>query len=95
MYSDIVELSPVGTSQVPIMGISPIQRKFKKNGHWVFNQPWYVRVRDKNIKTITMRISTETGEEFFYPRRCGHLSPQLSPATNFGLGLYKKLRIKV
>ena len=36
---------------------------FQKNGHWAFNPPLYVRVIEKNIRTITMKISTETGEE--------------------------------
>ena len=64
VYSDIVELSPVSNSQVPIMGFLPIKSNFQENGHWVFNPTLYVRVREKNIRTITMKISTETGEEF-------------------------------
>ena len=64
MYSDIVELAPVGNSQVQIMGFLPIKSNFQENGHWVFNPPLYVRVVEKNIRTITMKISTETGEEF-------------------------------
>ena len=64
VYSDIVELSRVGKSQVPIMGFLPIKSNFQENGHWVFNPPLYVRVREKNIRTITIKISTETGEEF-------------------------------
>ena len=64
VYSDIVELSPVGNSQVPIMGFLPIISKFQEIGHWVFNPPMYVRVREKNIRTITIKISTESGEEF-------------------------------
>ena len=64
MYSDIVELSPVGNSQVPIMGFLPIKSKFQESGHWVFKPPMYVRVREKNIRTITKNISTETGKVF-------------------------------
>ena len=64
VYSDIVEQSPVGNSQVPIMGGFPIKSNFKENGHWVFNPPLYVRVREKNIRTIIMKISTEINEEF-------------------------------
>ena len=63
VYSDIVELSPVGNIQVPIMGFLPIKRNFQKYSHWVFNPPLYVRVREHNIRTITMKISTETGED--------------------------------
>ena len=64
VYSNINELSPVGNSQVPIMGFIPIKRKFQESGHLVFNPSKYVRVREKNICTITIKISTETGEEF-------------------------------
>ena len=64
VYSDIVELSPVGNSQIPIMGFVPIKSNFQKSDHWVINPPLYVSIRKKNISTITMKISTETGEEF-------------------------------
>ena len=64
VYSDIVELSPVGNSQVPIIGFLPIKSSFQETGHWVFNTPLYVRVKEKNITTITIKICTETGEEF-------------------------------
>ena len=46
------------------MGFLPIKSNFQEKGYWVFNQPLYIRVREKNIRTITMKISTETGEEF-------------------------------
>ena len=64
VYSDIVELFPVGNSQVPIMGFLPIRSSFQETGHSVFNPPLYVRVKEKNITTITIKICTETGEEF-------------------------------
>ena len=46
------------------MGLLQIQSNFQENGHWVFNPPLYVKVREKNNGTITIKISTETGEEF-------------------------------
>ena len=64
VYSDIVELSLVGNCQVPIMGFLPIKSKFQERGRCVFNPPIYVKVRDKNIRTITMKITTKTDEEF-------------------------------
>ena len=64
VYSDIVELSPVGNSQVPIMCFLPIKSNFQKNDHWVFNLPLYVKVREKNIRTITTKILAETGKSF-------------------------------
>ena len=47
------------------MGFLPIKSNFQESGHWVFNPPMYVRVMENNIRTITIKISTETGEEFF------------------------------
>ena len=64
VYSDIVELSPVGNSQVLIISFLPIKSRFQENGHFLFNPPLYVRVREKNTNTITIKISTETGDEF-------------------------------
>ena len=64
VYSDIVELSPVGYSQIPIMIFLPIHSNFQENGHWVFNPPLYISVRKKNIRTIIMNILTGPGEEF-------------------------------
>ena len=61
VYSYIVELSPVRNNQVPIMGFLPIKSNFQENGHLVFNQPLYVRIREKNKRTITIIILTETG----------------------------------
>ena len=64
IYSDIVEQSPVGNSQVPIIGFSLIKPNFQETGHWVFYPQLYVKVRTKNITSITINISTETGEDF-------------------------------
>ena len=66
VYSDIVELSPVGNSQVPIMVFFPIKSRFQENGDRVFNPALYVRVKEKNMNTITIKISTETGDEFSF-----------------------------
>lgn len=31
---------------------------FQKNGHWAFNPPLYVRVKEKNINIIKIKIRT-------------------------------------
>ena len=64
VYSNIVELFLVGNNQVPIMGFLPIRSSFQETDHWVFNPPLYVKVKEKNITTITIKLCTETGEEF-------------------------------
>ena len=65
VFSDIVELSHVGNSQIPIMGFLPITTHFQENGHLVFNPPLYVKVKDKIINSITIKICTGTAENFF------------------------------
>ena len=64
VYSDIVELPHIGNSQIPIMGFLPITTHFQENGDWVFNPPLYVKVKDKIINSITIKIFTGTGENF-------------------------------
>ena len=43
----------------------------------------------KNIKTITIKIFTEIGNELVI-KNCRHLSPQLLPLKSFSLNLYIK-----
>ena len=64
VYSDIVELSLVGDTQAPILGSLPIQSKFGDQAYWSFNPPYYVRLREKNISTITIQLCDDTGELF-------------------------------
>ena len=73
MYSDIVELSHVGNSQIQIMGFFPITTHFQKNGHWVFNPPLYVKVKEKIINRIIIKICTGIGENFSIEERRAHL----------------------
>ena len=64
VYSDIVELSWVGNSQVLIMGFLSITSKFQEIGHWILIFPMYVKVKEKNYKTIIIKINTVTEKEF-------------------------------
>ena len=64
VYSDIVELSHVCNSQIPIIGFLPIITHFQENEHWEFNPPLYVKVKGKIINRITIKICTGTGENF-------------------------------
>ena len=45
--SEIVELSLVRNSQIPIIGFLSITSKYQESGHWVFNPFLYIRVKDK------------------------------------------------
>ena len=60
VYSDIVELSLVGDTQAPLLGSLPIQSKFGDQAYWSFNPPYYVRLRDKHITTITIQLCDDT-----------------------------------
>ena len=64
VYSDIVKLSHVGNCQIPIIRFLSITTHFQENGHWVFNLPLYLKVKEKIINRITIKISTGTGENF-------------------------------
>ena len=57
VYLDIVELSHVCNSQIPIMGFLSVTIHFQENGHWVFNPPLYVKVKDKIINSITIKFA--------------------------------------
>ena len=64
VYSNIVELSLVGDTQSPLLGFLPIQSKFGDQAYWSFNPPYYVRLREKHITTITIQLCDDTGEAF-------------------------------
>ena len=55
VYTDIVKLSLVCNSQVPIISFLPIS-SFQEIGHWVFNPLLYGRVKEKILNTITIKI---------------------------------------
>ena len=64
VYSDIVELSLIGDTQAASLGFLPIQSKFGDQAYWSFNPPYYVRLREKHITTITIQLCDDTGKEF-------------------------------
>ena len=64
VYSDIVELSLVGDTQAALLGSLPIQSQFGEQAYWSFNPPYYVRLREKHITTITIQLCDDTGEAF-------------------------------
>ena len=62
VYTDIIETVLVGNSQVPMLGYFPIQSKWGDEAYWNFNPPYYVRVKDNNIRTIAIRLCDKTGD---------------------------------
>ena len=64
IYTDIIELSAVGTIQGPFLGYVPIQSKFDELGYWNFTPPYDIKVKEHSITNITIKICTDTGENF-------------------------------
>ena len=64
VYTDIIELSAVGDVQAPFLGYVPIQSKFDEMGYWNFNPPYYIKVKEHSISNITIKICTDSGENF-------------------------------
>ena len=64
VYTDIIELSAVGDIQAPFLGYVSIQSKFDEMGYWNFNPPYYIKVKEHSVSNITIKICTETGENF-------------------------------
>ena len=64
VYSDIVEISPVSNSQVPIMSILPIKSNYQENGHWLFNPFLYVKVREKISDLSQLKFTPKLVKNF-------------------------------
>ena len=62
VYTYFVDTVLVGNSQVPMLGYFPIQSKWGDQAYWNFNPPYYMRVKDSNIRTIAIRLCDKTGE---------------------------------
>ena len=64
VYSDIVELSLVGDTQVLLLGFFPIKSQFGDRAYWSFNPPYYIRLREWQVTTITIQLCDKTCEAF-------------------------------
>ena len=64
VYIDIIELSAVGDIQAPFSEYILIQSKFDKMGYWNFTTQYYIIVIEHFVSNITIKICTDTGENF-------------------------------
>ena len=64
VYTDMIELSAVGDIQAPFLKYVSIQNKFDEMGHWNFNPPYNIKVKEHSVSNITIKICTDTGEDF-------------------------------
>ena len=60
--TDLVEYQLVGNTQVPLMGVFPIQGEHGKQLYWSFNPPYYIPVTKYLVPDIEILLSTATGE---------------------------------
>ena len=94
MYSDIVKLSQVGNSQVPIMGFLQIKVIFNKVINW-YSIPWGCQGQEKEYQNYYNKHFRRNWWRVSYSRRCGNLSPQLLQPMISGLDLYKEPRLEL
>ena len=62
IYSDIIDTVLVGNTQASMLGYFPIQTKWGDQSYWNFNPPYYVKVYQKLIRSISIRLCNEQGE---------------------------------
>ena len=64
IYSDIIKYQMVGDVQAPLLGILPVQGRYREQVFWHFTPPYYIPVSKNHIETIEIRLCTDTGEVF-------------------------------
>ena len=56
VYIDIIDTVLVGNTQAPMLGNFPIQCKWGDQSYWNLNPPYYVKVKESSIRTISIRL---------------------------------------
>jgi hypothetical protein len=62
VYTDIIDTVLVGNTQAPMLGYFPVQSKWGFTSYLNFNPPYYVKVKENTIRTISIKLCDETGE---------------------------------
>ena len=62
VYTDIIDIVLVGNTQAPLLGYFPVQSKWGSTSYWNFNPPYYVKVKENTIRTISIKLCDKTGE---------------------------------
>lgn len=94
VYLDSVKLIVVNSSQVQHIGVLSIQCDFMDIRHLLFNFPFNVIVKEKNISTIAIKIITETLRGLSYPGLSGHLRSLVKLSAIPGIGYIRNDRTK-
>lgn len=62
VYTDIVDDVLVGNTQAPLLGYFPVLSKYGSTSYFNMNPPYYIRVKESNVRTIVIKLCTDTGE---------------------------------
>ena len=63
VYSDISKYQTVGDSQVPLIGVFPVQGKDGDQLYWNFNPPYYIPVASSTMASINIHLCDDRGED--------------------------------
>jgi hypothetical protein len=61
VYSDIASDQPVGDTEVPLLGVLPVQGLFPEQSYWACNPAFYVPVAKKYVDTVEIQLNTDDG----------------------------------
>jgi len=61
VYTDIIEYVLVGNTQTPLLGYFLVQSKWGEQAYWSFNPAYYVRVKEQNIRSLTLKLCNDLG----------------------------------
>jgi len=63
VYSDQTKYQTVGDSQVPLIGVFPVQGKDGDQLYWNFNPPYYIPVSCSTMASINIRLCDDHGDD--------------------------------
>ena len=61
VYTNIIDYQLVASTKAPLLGSFPVQSKWGEHAFWNFTPPYYVRLNNKNIRTIEIRVCDQHG----------------------------------
>ena len=63
VYSDQTKYQTVGDSQVPLIGVFPVQGKDGDQLYWSFNPPYYIPVSTSTMASINIHLCDDRGDD--------------------------------
>jgi hypothetical protein len=61
VYTDIIDYVLVGNTQTPLLGYLPVLSQRGDQAYWNFNPAYYVRVKENSVRSISIRLCTDSG----------------------------------